>query len=204
MAGSFSVSENSLWVLTFLTLFTVLGHPFFLVNVLFLLISLGSKLKEHGKPLSSPHFAFSIRLVMTLIFWNATIFPLFSSNLWHLIKMSYLLSVWSGKFHMLYVVAKKIYLFAVAIVGLPPWLRRIPLLMQETGVWSWVGEMPWRRKWQPTPVFSLEEFHGWRSLMGSWWVQGVAKRHDWESFSLPSGIQQGQGLPSLLRTRPST
>ena len=26
--------------------------------------------------------------------------------------------------------------------------------------------MPWRRKWQPTPVFSPEKFHGQRSLAG--------------------------------------
>ena len=24
----------------------------------------------------------------------------------------------------------------------------------------WVGKIPWRRKWQPTPVFLPEEFHG--------------------------------------------
>ena len=28
----------------------------------------------------------------------------------------------------------------------------------------WVGKIPWRRAWQPTPVFSPGEFHGWRSL----------------------------------------
>ena len=26
--------------------------------------------------------------------------------------------------------------------------------------------MPWRRKWQPTPVFLPRESHGWRSLVG--------------------------------------
>jgi len=26
--------------------------------------------------------------------------------------------------------------------------------------------MPWRRKWQPTPVFLPGEFHGERSLVG--------------------------------------
>ena len=31
----------------------------------------------------------------------------------------------------------------------------------------WVGKIPWRRKWQPTPVFLPEEFHGQRSLLGS-------------------------------------
>ena len=30
----------------------------------------------------------------------------------------------------------------------------------------WVGKIPWRRKWQPTLVFLLGEFHGWRSLVG--------------------------------------
>ena len=29
----------------------------------------------------------------------------------------------------------------------------------------WVGKMPQRREWQPTPVFLPEEFHGQRSLV---------------------------------------
>ena len=28
----------------------------------------------------------------------------------------------------------------------------------------WVGKIPWRRKWQPTPVFLSGESHGQRSL----------------------------------------
>ena len=28
----------------------------------------------------------------------------------------------------------------------------------------WVGKIPWSRKWQPTPVFLPENFHGQRSL----------------------------------------
>ena len=28
----------------------------------------------------------------------------------------------------------------------------------------WVGKIPWRRAWQPTPVFWPGEFHGQRSL----------------------------------------
>ena len=30
----------------------------------------------------------------------------------------------------------------------------------------WVGKIPWRREWQPTPVFLPGESHGWRSLAG--------------------------------------
>ena len=38
--------------------------------------------------------------------------------------------------------------------------------MQKTRVRSWVGKIPWRRKWQPTPVLLPRKFHGWRSLVG--------------------------------------
>ena len=30
----------------------------------------------------------------------------------------------------------------------------------------WVGKIPWKREWQPTPVFLPGESHGWRSLVG--------------------------------------
>ena len=30
----------------------------------------------------------------------------------------------------------------------------------------WVGKMPWRRAWQPTPIFLPGESHGQRSLVG--------------------------------------
>ena len=30
----------------------------------------------------------------------------------------------------------------------------------------WVGKIPWRRKWKPTPVFSGGKSHGQRSLVG--------------------------------------
>ena len=32
--------------------------------------------------------------------------------------------------------------------------------------YSWVGKVPWRRKWQPTPAFLPGESHGQRSLVG--------------------------------------
>ena len=30
----------------------------------------------------------------------------------------------------------------------------------------WVGKIPWRKKWQPTPVFLPDKCHGQRSLVG--------------------------------------
>ena len=41
----------------------------------------------------------------------------------------------------------------------------------ETGFNPWVGKIPWRREWQPTPVFLSGESNGQRSLVGcSSWV----------------------------------
>ena len=37
---------------------------------------------------------------------------------------------------------------------------------RRCGFNPWVGKIPWRRKWQPTPVFLPGESHGQRSLAG--------------------------------------
>ena len=49
-------------------------------------------------------------------------------------------------------------------------LVKNPPAMQETSVQFLGWEDPWRRKWQPIPVFLLGESHGQRSLEGysSW------------------------------------
>ena len=38
--------------------------------------------------------------------------------------------------------------------------------MWETRFDPWVGKIPWKRKWQPTPVLLPRESHGQRSLVG--------------------------------------
>ena len=38
--------------------------------------------------------------------------------------------------------------------------------MQETRFDPWVRKIPWRREWQPTPVFLPRKFHQQRSLAG--------------------------------------
>ena len=45
---------------------------------------------------------------------------------------------------------------------------------RRCGFSPWVRKMPWRRKWQPTPVFLPGESRGQRSLAG-YTVHGVAK-----------------------------
>ena len=49
----------------------------------------------------------------------------------------------------------------MTVIGLPRWLSS-----------KEVRKIPWRRKWQPTPVLLPGESHGWRSLVGySPWVR---------------------------------
>ena len=38
--------------------------------------------------------------------------------------------------------------------------------LKGCGLGPWVGKIPWRRKWKPTPVFLSGESHGQRSLAG--------------------------------------
>ena len=42
---------------------------------------------------------------------------------------------------------------------------------KRRGFNPWAGKIPWRRAWQPTPVFLSGEFHGQRSLQAT--VHGV-------------------------------
>ena len=43
---------------------------------------------------------------------------------------------------------------------------------RKLGFYSWVRKIPWRRAWQPTPVFLPAESHGQSSLVG--YSRGVA------------------------------
>ena len=46
-----------------------------------------------------------------------------------------------------------------------------PPAMQDNRVRPWVRKIPWRRKWQPTPIFLSGKFHGQRSLAAT--VHGI-------------------------------
>ena len=37
---------------------------------------------------------------------------------------------------------------------------------QRQGFNPWIGKIPWRREWQPTPVFLPGEYHGQSRLAG--------------------------------------
>ena len=62
--------------------------------------------------------------------------------------------------------------------GLPRWLSGKESVCQcrrcrRCGLDPWVRTFPWRRKWQPTPVFLSGKSHGQRNLVG--YRHGVAK-----------------------------
>ena len=48
----------------------------------------------------------------------------------------------------------------------------------------WVGKIPWRKEWRPTPMFLPGEFHGQRNLVGysPWGRRRVP--HNWMTNSL--------------------
>ena len=50
----------------------------------------------------------------------------------------------------------------------------------DTGSVPDIGEIPWSRKWQTTPVFLLRKFHGQRSLAvyNPWRSQRVSHKAD--------------------------
>ena len=53
-------------------------------------------------------------------------------------------------------------------LGLPWWFSCEESICQSRrcGLDPWVGKIPWKRKWQPTPVFSPGKSHGQRRLVG--------------------------------------
>ena len=72
--------------------------------------------------------------------------------------------------------------------------------MQETRVWSLSQEDPWRRKWQPTPVFLPAKSHGQRSLASySPWghkesdtTEDLAHTYTFFPYPHPGGRQQAE------------
>ena len=103
--------------------------------------------------------------------------------------------------------------------------RRLPLWLsgeasasqcrrcRRHGFSPWVGKIPWRKKWQPTPVFLPGESHKQRSLVAySPWSRkesdvtehalralsekrGVKKRSDYKEFI----FEETKGLNFILR-----
>ena len=72
--------------------------------------------------------------------------------------------------------------------------KNICLQCRRPGYNPWVGNIPWHRKWQPTPVFLPGESHGqktWKVI-----VHGIARvRHN--SATKPPPQKMGNNIHNL-------
>ena len=67
--------------------------------------------------------------------------------------------------------------------------KRICLYCRRPRFDSWVRKIPWRREWQPTPVFLPGESHGQRGLAGySPWDHEESSTTEWLTLSLSGHV----------------
>ena len=80
------------------------------------------------------------------------------------------------------------YWYFMDYLGFPRWLSRKVSTCQyrrhrRRGFETWLQKIPWRRKWESTPIFLLGESHGQRSLGGL--HRGLHRAgHDWACMHL--------------------
>ena len=88
-------------------------------------------------------------------------------------------------------------LFSLESKGLPWWLngKKSTCQSRKHTFNPWIRKIPWRRKWQPTPVFLLGKTHRQRSLAGySPWDH---KKSDIAECMQPSSWIKGHFLRNL-------
>ena len=68
------------------------------------------------------------------------------------------------------------------------------LQCRRSGFSLWVGKIPWRRKWQPTPVLLPGKFYGLRSLVGYCpWDRKESDITEWLHFHFQGNISCKDG-----------
>ena len=72
--------------------------------------------------------------------------------------------------------------------------KRVCPQCRRPGFDPWVGKIPWRRKWQPTPIFLPGKSHGRRSLVGycPW---------SWTESDMAEQLTQGQNWQIIFGCR---
>ena len=75
---------------------------------------------------------------------------------------------------------KSVYRHFLVLLGFPGGSEvNVCLQCGRPGFDPWIGKIPWRRKWQRTPVFLPGESHGQRSLVGYSPTRSQRVGHDW-------------------------
>ena len=86
--------------------------------------------------------------------------------------------------------------------GLPSQLSQLRNCLQcrRPRFYSWVRKIPWRRAWQPTPVFLPGESHAQRSLVGCspWGCKSRTRLSDSTTTTTQSPKGSGARLVGLL------
>ena len=54
---------------------------------------------------------------------------------------------------------------------------------KRCGFHPWVGKIPWRRVWQPTPIFLPGESHGQKTLVGNKSTGLQRVEHNWSNLA---------------------
>ena len=64
-------------------------------------------------------------------------------------------------------------------------VKNLPAVQETQEIWVWFlgQEEPWRKKWQPTPVFLPEKSQGQRSLGGGYGPCGIRELDTTERLS---------------------
>ena len=70
---------------------------------------------------------------------------------------------------------------------------------ERPGFSPWVGKIPWKRAWQPTPVFLPGESHGQRSLVG-YSPQDLkeANMNEWQASPAPVWLHRSHAHVLIL------
>ena len=71
------------------------------------------------------------------------------------------------------------------IVPYTGWLssKEFACQSRRCGFSPWVKKIPWRRKWQPTPVFLPGKSHGQRNLVGYKRIATIRSQKSWTQLS---------------------
>ena len=115
--------------------------------------------------------------------------------------------LWLSNIPFIYNIPLHIYNIPLYIQGLPWWLsgKESTCQCRRHGFDPWVGKIPQRRKWQPTPVFLPGESHGWKSQVGysprgrkesdmteqlhwHWLFMGFSRQEYWSGLLFPSPV----------------
>ena len=95
------------------------------------------------------------------------------------------------------VVKQKLILVGYLKIELPQWLSGTEsACRRQRSLWldPWVGKVPWRRAWQPTPVFLPRESHGWSGwLQSNGWLQSLGSNS-------PAGLKRLSTHAANFRT----